>query len=387
MTDLTQLASLVQRLEAAVSKLESGSGSAPSGPSNHPITSMIIEVADSLSALVTLSAKIGPETVKMVENYQKNLKAFAKIAAWPFKFSAVPPEVLKSSLAPLIKKLPLPPRGKQDNAFKALEAAADFFLMMGEAVPFDFLKEQSGTVEYFNNRVRLATDIECGKEWAALLTKANKSFIDAVEQYYKSDRLRFTGKAAYAPESDVAEVKAEVKPEPKVEAPVKAAVAAPVKKAPKKEYNAGRKCHFLENIENETVEITADLGQSVQVFNCKNLTLCVNNKSNMISITKCENCTIALDTNISQIDVIQCKKVSVQVKKVAPTFNIEASETIKLYLSNASLNAEILVFKSAEIVVVEFEDENEKKWAVPTHFVTKFVNGKMHTEVVDNGNE
>ena len=98
--------------------------------------------------------------------------------------------------------------------------------------------------------------------------------------------------------------------------------------------------------------------------------------------------SVILETSISQIDIMQCAEINIQVTKTAPTFNIENSNEITLFLSNETLGvSDIMTYCSDTIKVVEFEDEDEKEYVVPTHFLSKVKNGKLEFEVVEAGGE
>lgn len=126
-----------------------------------------------------------------------------------------------------------------------------------------------------------------------------------------------------------------------------------------------------------------ELNQSVQLFNCKKTQVFLKGKVNLVQVAQSSDVFVQVETVVSQLDLIQSKKISVQVLKVVPTINVETCAGVKLYLSDAGLGAEIVHFCSEEIRIIQFEDENEREFAVCTHFVAKVVKGAVVNDVVE----
>lgn len=54
----------------------------------------------------------------------------------------------------------------------------------------------------------------------------------------------------------------------------------------------------------------------------------------MVQVMKSQASAVLLESSISQIDIIGSKNINMQVFKTAPTFNIENTTEVKLFLSN-----------------------------------------------------
>lgn len=86
--------------------------------------------------------------------------------------------------------------------------------------------------------------------------------------------------------------------------------------------------------------------------------------------------------------MINCKNINVQVFKTAPTFNIENTQEVKLFLSDETLElSDVMLFRSDLVQIIQFEDDDEKEFTIPTHFVSKIKGGKLETQVVEVGSE
>lgn len=96
-------------------------------------------------------------------------------------------------MKPLQARLPPVPRDKQENAIKAIEAALEHYQAVIQPCPLEFIKEQNGTVEYYNNRFRGNQDVKVARDWAAKLTKFMKEFESAVEFTFKTGKVMFKG--------------------------------------------------------------------------------------------------------------------------------------------------------------------------------------------------
>ena len=141
---------------------------------------------------------------------------------------------------------------------------------------------------------------------------------------------------------------------------------------------------MYEHLTDCSLEVKTETGQSVQLFGCKNVNLQIHGKVNMIQVMNCQSTAVILETSISQIDLINCKNINVQVSGTAPTFNIENTQEVKLFLSNETLEkSDVMLFRSDLVQIIQFEDEDEKDFAIPTHFVSKIRNGKLETHVVE----
>jgi len=167
-----------------------------------------------------------------------------------------------------------------------MEAAYELGYFLLEPTPIEYMKEQIGTIEYYNNRVRTQADLPTGKQWAQSLTVYFKGVAELVESHYKNVKVAWKGSTPFAAKLEAGATPAPAKKEePKKEEPKKAAASKPAtaaKKDPVKKFDAARKMHIFENIVDENIEITSEGQHSVQIFNCKGLNLNIHGKVNMI---------------------------------------------------------------------------------------------------------
>ena len=187
----------------------------------------------------------------------------------------------------------------------------------------------------------------CCREWAQKLTKFMKDFEAIVEQNFKNQKVAFKGTADFTGQKAATE-------QPAAQVQVQAAAQKPAEKpkVPKQAYDSLKKVHVFENFTNETLDLAVEIGQSIQIFNCTQFNLTIKGKVNMMSIMKTQNSSVTMDQSINQVDIIHCKNINVQVLKSVPTFNIENTVGVKLFLSNTGLNAEIMMFLADTVKVI-----------------------------------
>ena len=167
---MSNLEQLVTRLEACVAKLEGKVGQAAPVPAadQADITAQINDcIGEFQPAFLEESKKLGADVVKTAEVMIAGMQCFAAYLGLPFQYKKMTDAQICEFVKPMMKRLPPPPRGThQDNACKAMEAALDLDQFLLQPAPIEYLKEQIGTVEYYNNRVRQDQDIASGKQWA-----------------------------------------------------------------------------------------------------------------------------------------------------------------------------------------------------------------------------
>lgn len=56
-------------------------------------------------------------------------------------------------------------------------------------------------------------------------------------------------------------------------------------------------------------------------------------------------------------------------------------------MPRAALSAEINMFCSKDVKVIDIDDENEKEYLLPTHFIYKIENGKIEVKEVEVGTD
>ncbi|RMZ86634.1 hypothetical protein DV736_g6140, partial [Chaetothyriales sp. CBS 134916] len=143
----------------------------------------------------------------------------------------------------------------------------------------------------------------------------------------------------------------------------------------------------FDNTGNEVIEIQAELQQSILISRCNKALVKVAGKANAISIDNCSGLSILLDSLVSSLDVIKCTKFAVQINGKVPTLLLDQVDGAQLYLSEASLNAELFTSKSSAINVVvppSDDDDDSKELALPEQILSVIKDGKLISQVVEH---
>lgn len=108
------------------------------------------------------------------------------------------------------------------------------------------------------------------------------------------------------------------------------------------EHHEGNKAIVLEE---------TSLGQTVNVFGCKDSVIHVKGKINAIQMVSCVKTSILLDTLVSSLELTSSPSFTVQVTGAVPTILIDSCDSGQIYLSEASLHTEIVTAKCSAINV------------------------------------
>jgi len=160
---------------------------------------------------------------------------------------------------------------------------------------------------------------------------------------------------------------------------------------PKCEYQ-DRGCKW--NVENQTkescpngvcsVEVT-DPKQQVYIYKCQNITIQIKGKLKSVVLDSCTKCGVVFDTAISACEVVNCKSVQVQATNVCPSFSIDKTDGIVVYLSKDAISQSSFVTSKSSEMNVSWPDVSGeiKESPIPEQFVHKLVNGSVTSEVSD----
>jgi len=161
--------------------------------------------------------------------------------------------------------------------------------------------------------------------------------------------------------------------------------ATGAKKGPAKLELQGNKWVIENHDNNKTLEIKdVQSKQTVYVYRCDNSVLRVVGKVNNITLDGCKKFALAFDDAIAAIELVNCTSVEVQCLGKVPSFAIDKSSGIQLFLSKNCLHAEIVQSKSDQMNVVIPKGDDVEELAVPEQFKTLIVNGKLHTTSVEH---
>lgn len=161
-----------------------------------------------------------------------------------------------------------------------------------------------------------------------------------------------------------------------------------VKKPPRKELDGNK--WYIEHFENtsEVIEIPAQLMHSIMISRCNKVVIKVTSKANAISIDNCTNLSIIVDSLVSSIDVIKAPKFALQIDGVVPSVMFDQVDGGIVYLSQQSLNTDILTSKCSGMNVVlppkEGTDEDDKECPLPEQFKSYVKNGALVHEIVEH---
>ncbi|OEL29514.1 Cyclase-associated protein 1 [Dichanthelium oligosanthes] len=157
---------------------------------------------------------------------------------------------------------------------------------------------------------------------------------------------------------------------------------------PKLELQMGRKWVVENQVGKKTLAIDdCDSRQSVYVYGCKDSVLQVNGKVNNITVDKCTKFGIVFKDVVAAFEVVNCSGVEVQCQGTAPTISIDNTSGCQLYLSKDSLGASITSAKSSEINVMVPSGATDGDWAehaLPQQYIHSFKDGQFITSPVSH---
>lgn len=123
-----------------------------------------------------------------------------------------------------------------------------------------------------------------------------------------------------------------------------------------------------------------ELKQVAYVFNCNNSTLQIKGKINSIILDDCKKLGLVFDNVVGIVEIINCKSIQLQVLGTVPTISINKTEGCQVYLSEHSLNCDIVSAKSSEMNILIPGEDDYKEFPVPEQFKTVWNGSKLVTE-------
>lgn len=172
-------------------------------------------------------------------------------------------------------------------------------------------------------------DLNRGAAVTAGLKKVDKS-----QMTHKNPSLR-----AAAPEP----------PRSKSPAPNKKPESMRTKKPSRKELEGNK--WAIENFENEQapIQLTVEKNQAILITRCKAATVVVQGKANAISVDNCTRLNLVIDSLVSSLEVSNSANFKMQVTGTLPAIQLDKVDVGTIYLSEASLQADILTSKCTAI--------------------------------------
>lgn len=164
---------------------------------------------------------------------------------------------------------------------------------------------------------------------------------------------------------------------------------APKKKPARKELVDGSKWiveNFSEADVSGPIVVEAEMSQSVFIGNTVGVTVQITGKANAITITDTLRTGVVVDSLISGVDVIKSHKFGLQVTGVVPLVTVDKSDEGSIYLSQASIDADLLVVTSNSTAININVPQNDDftELFVPEQLKHSVKNGKLVSEVVEH---
>ncbi|NXS88909.1 CAP2 protein, partial [Erpornis zantholeuca] len=131
---------------------------------------------------------------------------------------------------------------------------------------------------------------------------------------------------------------------------------------------------------NDLVINNTELKQVAYIFKCNKSTLQIKGKINSITIDNCKKFGLVFDNVVGIVEVINSRDIQIQVMGKVPTISINKTEGCHIYLSEESLDCEIVSAKSSEMNVLIPQDGDYKEFPVPEQFKTAWDGSKLVTE-------
>ncbi|XP_025089872.1 adenylyl cyclase-associated protein 1-like isoform X2 [Pomacea canaliculata] len=127
-----------------------------------------------------------------------------------------------------------------------------------------------------------------------------------------------------------------------------------------------------------------ELKQVVYIYKCINCVVQVKGKVNSITLDSCKKTALVFEDVVSSVEFVNCQSMQAQVLGKVPTISIDKTDGCMVYLSNQSLDAEIVTAKSSEMnVLIPAGDGDFKEFALPEQFKTKWNGKEMVTVQTD----
>ncbi|XP_069469704.1 adenylyl cyclase-associated protein 2 isoform X2 [Ambystoma mexicanum] len=131
---------------------------------------------------------------------------------------------------------------------------------------------------------------------------------------------------------------------------------------------------------NDLVISETELKQVAYIFKCNKSTLQIKGKINSIIIDNCKKLGLVFDNVVGIVEVINSKDVQIQVMGKVPTISINKTDGCHVYLSEESIDCEIVSAKSSEMNILVPQHGDYKEFPIPEQFKTAWDGSKLVTE-------
>ncbi|PNI62742.1 CAP2 isoform 7 [Pan troglodytes] len=131
---------------------------------------------------------------------------------------------------------------------------------------------------------------------------------------------------------------------------------------------------------NDLVISETELKQVAYIFKCEKSTLQIKGKVNSIIIDNCKKLGLVFDNVVGIVEVINSQDIQIQVMGRVPTISINKTEGCHIYLSGDALDCEIVSAKSSEMNILIPQDGDYREFPIPEQFKTAWDGSKLITE-------
>jgi adenylyl cyclase-associated protein len=134
------------------------------------------------------------------------------------------------------------------------------------------------------------------------------------------------------------------------------------------------------------------LSQTVNIFGCKDSVIQIKGKVNAISMVSCRKTSVLLDSTVSALSVTGSPSFTVQILGKVPTILIDSTDGGQIYLSQESLDVELITSKTSGLNVSvpkprEKDQDYDEYTELPIPEQMKTVvsgTNKLKTEIVEH---
>ncbi|XP_041101695.1 adenylyl cyclase-associated protein 2-like isoform X1 [Polyodon spathula] len=123
-----------------------------------------------------------------------------------------------------------------------------------------------------------------------------------------------------------------------------------------------------------------ELKHVVYAFKCSNSTLQIKGKINSIIVDNCKKLGLVFDNVVGIVEVINSRDIQIQVMGKVPTISVNKTEGCHIYLSEESLDCEIVSAKISEVNILVPQDGDYREFPVPEQYKTIWDGSKLVTE-------
>jgi hypothetical protein len=131
-----------------------------------------------------------------------------------------------------------------------------------------------------------------------------------------------------------------------------------------------------------------DSKQKVFISNCHDVSIHLQGcKIKAVLIDHCSDLNVIFDTVISSCDVVNCQRIAVQTTGVCPSFAVDKTDDMKVWLTKESMSLSNFVTSKSTGVIVSVprgdgeDDCDRKEVSLPEQYVHKFHDGDVMSVV------